>query len=102
MGDVKSEDGPEITTLAINVNDYENGNATTIVDVTTVEVTTEEDVTLATNEVVLQEMKPRNSKDIKDEKQPLLEKMLPPTTVKNLDKLTNTGQVALPNLAIFL
>merc|ERR1712183_562418 len=98
--DVKSEDGPEITTLAINVN--ENDNATTIVDVTTVEVTTEEEVTLATNEVVLQEMKPRNSKDIKDEKQPILEKMLSLTTVKNIDQLTNTGQVALPNLVIFI
>merc|ERR1712183_1152178 len=98
--DVKSEDGPEITTLAINVN--ENDNATTFVNMTTVEVTTEEEVTLATNEVVLQEMKPRNSKDIKDEKQPILEKMLPPTTVKNIDQLTNTGQVALPNLVIFI
>merc|ERR1712183_28941 len=100
--DVKSEDGPEITTLANNVNDNENDNATTIVDVTTVEVSTEEEVTLATNEVVLQEMNPRNSKDIKEEKQPILEKMLPPTTVKNVDQLTNTGQVAFPNLEIFI
>merc|ERR1719427_982832 len=102
--DVKSEDGPEITTLAIslNDNDKENDNATTFVNMTTVEVTTEEEVTLATNEVVLQEMKPRNSKDIKDEKQPILEKMLPPTTVKNIDQLTNTGQVAFPNLVIFI
>merc|ERR1712183_1169818 len=49
--DVKSEDSPEITTLANNVNenDNENDNTTTFVNVTTVEVTTEE--ALATNEV---------------------------------------------------
>merc|ERR1712183_426541 len=103
--DVKSDDGYVVTTLADDENDNATTIATTMVNMTTVEVTTEEEVTLAPNEVVLQEMKPRNSKDLKEENPsppPIIEKMMPPTTVKNIDQLTNTGQVAFPNLVIFI
>merc|ERR1712202_84381 len=80
--DVKSDDGYEITTsLADDEDDNATTIATTMVNMTTVEVTTEEE---------------------NPSPHPIIEKMLPPTTVKNIDQLTNTGQVAFPNLVIFI